>query len=80
MNKGCQVYVVHVTNMLEKENKLGLEDFAVLHGFKYVFVDVIPEPPPRREIYFSIDLLAGSTPISKEPYRMSLPKLIELKI
>jgi hypothetical protein len=57
-----------------------LEDFDVLHDFKDVFVDEIPELPPRREIDFSIHLLPGSTPISKAPYRMSLPELTELKI
>ena len=45
-----------------------------------MFVDEIPEFPPRREIDFSIDLLPGSTPISKSPYQMSLTKLRELKI
>ena len=42
-----------------------LEDFVVLHEFRDMFVDEIPELPPRREIDFSIDLLPGSTPISK---------------
>jgi hypothetical protein len=79
MNKGCKVYAIQVTNLLEKRNKPGLEDFVVLHGFRYVFVDKIPELPPREEIDFSIDLLPGSAPISKEPYRMSLPELTELK-
>jgi hypothetical protein len=45
-----------------------------------VFVDEIPELPPRREIDFSIDLLPRSSLVSKAPYRMSLPKLTELKI
>jgi hypothetical protein len=45
-----------------------------------MFVDEIPELPPRREIDFSIDLLLVSAPISKSPYRMSLPKLTELKL
>jgi hypothetical protein len=52
----------------------------VLHDFRDVFVDEIPELPPWREIDFSIDLLPGSTPISKAHYRMSLPELTELKI
>jgi hypothetical protein len=43
-------------------------------------VDEILELPPRREIEFSIDLLPDSAPISKAPYRMSLPELTELKI
>ena len=45
-----------------------------------MFVDEIPELPPRREIDFSIDLLPESAPISKSPYQMSLPELTELKI
>ena len=80
MNKSYQVYSIQVTNLLEKENKPSLEDFAVLHGFRDVFVDEIPELPPTREIDFSINILPRSAPISKAPYRMSLPKLTELKI
>jgi hypothetical protein len=80
MNKGCQVYDFQVNNLLEKENKPSLEDFAILHGFRDVFLDEILELPPRREIDFSIDLLPGSSPISKAPYRMSLLELTELKI
>ena len=80
MSKGCQIYVIQVTNLLEKENKTRLEYFSVLHEFRDLFVDKIPELPPRREIDFSIDLLPGSAPISKAPYRMSLPKLTKLKI
>jgi hypothetical protein len=80
MRKGCHVYAIQVKNMLEKENKPSLEDFVVLHDFRDVFFDEIPELPPRTEIEFSIDLLPGSTPIYKAPYRMSLPELIELKI
>jgi hypothetical protein len=80
MRKGCQVYSIQVMNLLEKEDKRRLEDFVVLHEFKDMFVDEIPKLPPRMEIDFSIDLLPGSNPISKAPYRMSLPKLTELKI
>ena len=78
--KGCQVYTIQVTNLLEKEDNPKLEDFVILHEFKDMFVDEIPELPPRREIYSSINLLLESTPISKSPYRMSLPELVELKI
>jgi hypothetical protein len=80
IKKGCQVYAIQVMNLLEKEDKPNLEDFFVLREFRDVFVDEIPELPPRREIDFSIDLLPGSAPISKAPYRMSLLELTELKI
>jgi hypothetical protein len=80
IRKGCQVYAIQVTNLLEKEDKPKLEEFVVLRKFRHMFVDEIPELPPRREIDFSIDLLPGSSPISKEPYRMILRELTELKI
>ena len=80
MNKGFQFYVVQVTNLLEKKNKPSLKDLTILHVFRDVFVDEIPELPPTREIYFSINILPGSSPISKAPYGMSLPKLTKLKI
>ena len=35
--------------------------------------------PPDREIEFSIDLLPGSGPISKAPYRMTPAEMKELK-
>ena len=48
INNGCKVYSIQVTNILEKENKPSLEDFAILQGFKDVFVEEILEIPPRR--------------------------------
>ncbi len=35
--------------------------------------------PPEREIEFTIDLVPGTLPISKAPYRMAFAKLEELK-
>jgi hypothetical protein len=52
----------------------------MLHDFRDVFVDEIPELPTRMEIEFYINLLPGSAPISKEPYLMSLSELTKLKI
>jgi hypothetical protein len=35
--------------------------------------------PPERDIEFIIDLLPGTAPIAKRPYRMSFGELEELK-
>jgi hypothetical protein len=47
------------------------------------FSDVFPEEllgmPPDREVEFVIDLLLGTIPISKRPYRMSVEELKEHK-
>ena len=39
----------------------------------------MPGLPPKREIEFAIELIPGTAPISKAPYRMALAKLAELK-
>jgi hypothetical protein len=40
----------------------------------------IPGLPPRRDIDFSINLMLGTTPVSKDPYRMSTLELKELQL
>jgi hypothetical protein len=76
--KGCQLYADHVEELDNTKGPI-LEDFLVLQEFEYVFQE-IPGLPPMREIYFSIDLVPGSSLVSKEPYRMSTPELKELKM
>eukprot|EP00253_Pinus_taeda_P017427 PITA_17427 len=40
----------------------------------------IPKLPPHREVEFSIELVPRATPTSKEPYRMSPPEFVDLKL
>ena len=56
-----------------------LEDHRVLKEFKDVFQEV-PGLPPNRDIDFSINLMPGAAPVSKAPYRMSMPELKELQL
>jgi hypothetical protein len=44
-----------------------------------VFPEDLPGMPPERDIEFLIDLLPGTAPIAKRPYRMSVGELEELK-
>ena len=44
------------------------------------FPDEIPGLPPKRDIDFTIELVPGATPVSKAPYRMSTPEMLELKM
>ena len=67
--------------MEAKENETPmLEDYPVLQEFKDVFPDEILGLSPKRDIDFTIELIPGSVPVSKTPYRMSTPKLLELKM
>ena len=52
----------------------------MLQEFKDVFPDEIPGLPPKRDIDFTIGLVPGAAPVSKAPYRMSTPKMLELKM
>ena len=55
------------------------EDIRVVCDYPDVFPDELPGMPPDRDVEFVIDLLPGTTPISKCPYRMSSDQLQELK-
>jgi hypothetical protein len=51
----------------------------VVRDFLDVFREELPGMPPDREVEFVIDLLPGTAPTSKWPYRMSVEELKELK-
>jgi hypothetical protein len=51
----------------------------VVSEYPDVFPDDLPGMPPERDIEFIIDLLPGTAPIAKRPYRMSVGELEELK-
>ena len=60
-----------------------LEEVLVVRDYPDVFPDVFPEElpgmPPDRDIEFLIDLIPGTGPIAKRPYRMPPQELEELK-
>jgi hypothetical protein len=45
-----------------------------------VFPEELPGMSPEREVEFYIDLIPGTVPIAKRPYRMAPTKLAELKL
>ena len=52
----------------------------MLQEFKDVFPDEVPRLPSKMDVYFTIDLVLGAALVSKTPYMMSTPELLELKI
>jgi hypothetical protein len=52
---------------------------CVVRELPDVFLEELSGMPPDREVEFVIDLLPGTTPISKRPYKMSMEELKELK-
>jgi hypothetical protein len=55
------------------------DNIRVVRDFPDVFPEELSGMPPEREVEFVIDLLPGTAPISKRPYRMSIEELKELK-
>jgi len=76
LSKGCTAFLcaVKVLEIPELEPK----DILVVQEFLEVFQEV-PGLPPDREIEFAIEVVPGTAPISKAPYRMAPAKLAELK-
>ena len=57
-----------------------MEGFHILQEFRSVFPDEIPGLPPNRDIDFTIELVPIAALVSKTPYRMSTPEMLELKM
>ena len=73
------MYASHVLEV-EINDTPRLEGFHVIQEFKNVFPDEIPGFPPKRDIDFTIELVPGKAPVSKTPYRVSIPKMLELEM
>ena len=52
----------------------------VICEFPDVFPDELLGLPPDRDVEFKIEIVLGTSPISRRPYRMPPNKLVELKI
>ena len=63
-----------------KNGKVRLEEIEVVITFPDVILEEILGLPPKRDLDFSIELIPGAALVLKAPYRMIVPKLIELKI
>ncbi|XP_028052466.1 uncharacterized protein LOC114256965 [Camellia sinensis] len=76
--KGYQGYLCSILN--EQVGNGSLDAIPIVQDFPDVFPEELPEELIDREIEFIIDIVSGTQPISKTPYRMSLAEMKELKI
>ncbi|CAA0806248.1 Uncharacterized mitochondrial protein AtMg00860, partial [Striga hermonthica] len=74
----CQGYLVSMTREGE-EKKPSPGEVSIVCEYPDVFPDQLPGGPPNRQVEFTIDLLPGAGPVSKDPYRMAPKELQELK-
>jgi hypothetical protein len=66
-------------SMLSQMKVTALEEILMVQEYPDVFPEELSGMPPNRDIEFLIDLLPGTPPISKRPYRMLVNELVELK-
>jgi hypothetical protein len=66
-------------SMLSQMKVTALEEILMVQEYPDVFLEELSGMPPNRDIEFLIDLLPGTPPISKRPYRMLVNELVELK-
>jgi hypothetical protein len=65
-----------VLNHLDAASTLGIRTIS---SFLDVFLEELSGMPPDHEIEFVIELVPGTAPIFKRPYRMAANQLAELK-
>ncbi|XP_043725645.1 uncharacterized protein LOC122672217 [Telopea speciosissima] len=75
--QGCHGFLASLVDLKKEEQQL--EDIHIVRDFPDVFPDDLVGLPPDRELEFIIDLVPGTAPISKAPYRMAPLELKGLK-
>nr|GFC78344.1 putative reverse transcriptase domain, aspartic peptidase domain protein [Tanacetum cinerariifolium] len=74
LSHGCEGFLATIHDTTSEVPSI--HDQPIVSEFLDVFPDELPGIPPVREVEFNIELIPGSEPISKAPYRMAP---IELK-
>ena len=78
LRKGCEAFLAMVLD--SKRGQIALENILVVKDIPDVFPEELPGIPPVREVELSIEILPGTAPTSRAPYKMALTELKELKI
>ncbi|GJW50923.1 hypothetical protein Tco_0092274 [Tanacetum coccineum] len=62
----------------KKSDEKRLEDIPIVREFPEVFPEDLPGLPPVRQVEFQIDLIPGTTPVARAPYRLAPSEMQEL--
>ncbi|GKD66557.1 putative reverse transcriptase domain-containing protein, partial [Tanacetum coccineum] len=69
ISRGYQVFIAQVIE--KKSDERRLEDILVVKEFSKVFPKDLPGLPLIRQVEFQIDLMPGTTPVARSPYRLA---------
>ncbi|GJT61707.1 putative reverse transcriptase domain-containing protein [Tanacetum coccineum] len=80
MEKGCQIFLAHISAKKEEDKSEGkqLQDVPIVRDFPEVFLKDLPGLPPARPVEFQIDLIPGAAPVARAPYRLAPSEMKEL--
>nr|GEY87273.1 putative reverse transcriptase domain-containing protein [Tanacetum cinerariifolium] len=62
----------------KKSDEKRLEDIPVVKEFPDIFPEDLPGQPLVRQVEFQIDLIPGTTPVARAPYRLAPSEMQEL--
>ena len=77
LRKGCEAFLALILD--SKREQVNFKNIPVIREFLDVFPEELPGVPPEREVDLSIEVVQGTTPISRAPYCMAPTELKELK-
>nr|GEZ26320.1 reverse transcriptase domain-containing protein [Tanacetum cinerariifolium] len=69
ISRGCQIFMIQVVE--KKSDEKRLEDIPVVKEFPDVFPKDLPGLFLVRQVEFQIDLIPGTAPIARAPYRLA---------
>ena len=78
MREGCETFFALILD--SKRGQVDVEKIPIVREFPEVFPEESPSIPLEREVHLSIEIVLGTAPISKAPYRMAPSELKELKL
>ncbi|GJT20671.1 putative reverse transcriptase domain-containing protein [Tanacetum coccineum] len=80
LSKGCDVFLAHITTKeaKDKSEEKRLEDVSIVRNFPEVFSKDLSGLPPTRQVEFQIDLVPGTAPVARAPYRLAPSEMKEL--
>ena len=73
MRKGCKTFLVLILD--SKRGQVDLEKIPIVREFLDVFPKELPGIPFEMEVDLSIEIVLGTTPMSRAPYRMAPTEL-----
>ena len=78
IRKGYEAFLALILD--SKRGQVELEKIPVVREFSDVFPEELPGIPPEKEVELSIEIVPGTAPVSRAPYRMAPTELKELKV